>query len=170
MSRSREGVLTSHPYYGAKSSIPARPKKNISSRRHAGIGKPVPLIRQAQPNRPRPSWGDVEAKLSAVQRQSEEGMRILLIIVAACALGGCVHTQARDDAACRSYGAKRGTELYTVCRMQIEAHRQNNLAVAAAAFGSLAETERQRVQAMRPPRSTNCTANTFGYNTTMHCW
>jgi hypothetical protein len=97
-------------------------------------------------------------------------MRIPLMIAAACALGGCVHTQAQDDATCRNYGAKRGTELYTVCRMQIEAHRQNNLANAAAAFRSLAETERQRVQAMRPPRLTNCTANTFGNNTTMQCW
>jgi hypothetical protein len=42
-------MLTSHSYYGASSSIPARPRKNISLRGHAGIGKPVPLIRQAQP-------------------------------------------------------------------------------------------------------------------------
>ena len=66
--------------------------------------------------------------------------------------------------------------------MQIETHRQNNFAIAAAAFESLAETERQRVQAMRPgqamrpvqamrpPRLTNCTANSFGYNTTIQCW
>jgi hypothetical protein len=33
-------------HYGARSSIPARPTKNIFSRRYAGIGKPVPLIRQ----------------------------------------------------------------------------------------------------------------------------
>jgi hypothetical protein len=85
-------------------------------------------------------------------------MRIPLIIAAAWALGGCVHTQARDDATCRSYGARPGTELYTVCRMQITAHRQNNFAAAAAAF-----------RAMRP-RLTNCTATTFGYNTTMQCW
>ena len=32
-------------------------KKIIYSRRHAGIGSPVPLIRQAQPNRPHSSQG-----------------------------------------------------------------------------------------------------------------
>jgi len=42
----------SQHYDGATKSIPARPRKNISSRRHAGIGRPVPLIRQAQPTRP----------------------------------------------------------------------------------------------------------------------
>src|SRR6516162_3541714 len=74
-SRSRERARTSHPHYGARSSFPARPSKNIFSRRHAGIGKSVPLIRQARPIRLRPLRGDVEAKLSAVQRQSEEGMQ-----------------------------------------------------------------------------------------------
>jgi hypothetical protein len=48
-------MRTSHPYYGAKMSIPARPRKNIFSRRHTGIGNPVPLIQQAQPTRLRPS-------------------------------------------------------------------------------------------------------------------
>jgi hypothetical protein len=61
MSHPRERVQTSHRYYGATSSIPARPRKNIFWRRHAGIGKPVPLIRQVQPTRPRPSRGDLEA-------------------------------------------------------------------------------------------------------------
>jgi hypothetical protein len=65
----------SHPRglvsYGARTSIPARLRKNIFSRRHAGIGRPVPLIRQRQPTCPRPSRGDLEAKLSAAQRQSE---------------------------------------------------------------------------------------------------
>ena len=97
-------------------------------------------------------------------------IRILSILATACALGGCVHTQAQDDATCRSYGAKLGTELYTVCRMRIAAHRQNNFANAAAAFRSLSENELQRVQAMRPPRPTNCTANSIGYNTTIQCW
>ena len=54
MSHPRGRVRTSHPYYGAKTSIPARPRKNIFSRRHAGIGKPMPLIRQEHPTRPRP--------------------------------------------------------------------------------------------------------------------
>ena len=58
-------------HYGARSSFPARPSKNIFSRKHAGIGKAVPLIRQAQPNRPRPLQGDLEAKVCAFQRQSE---------------------------------------------------------------------------------------------------
>jgi hypothetical protein len=48
-------------------------EKNIFSRRHVGIGKPVPLIRQAQPTRLRPSRDDFEARLSEVQRQSEQG-------------------------------------------------------------------------------------------------
>ena len=53
-------------HYDARSSFPARPSKNIFSRKHAGIGKAVPLIRQAQPNRPRPLQGDLEAKVCAV--------------------------------------------------------------------------------------------------------
>ena len=57
-------------HYGARSSFPARPSKNIS-RGHAGIGKPVPLIREAQPNRPRPLQGDLEAQVCAVQREWE---------------------------------------------------------------------------------------------------
>src|SRR6516162_1447737 len=65
-SRSRERARTSHPHYGVRSSFPARPSKNIFSRGHAGIGKPVPLIRQAQPNRPRPLQGDLETKVCGV--------------------------------------------------------------------------------------------------------
>ena len=44
-------------YYGPRSSIPARPKKIFFREGHAGIGKPVPLIRQAQPNPPSPLTG-----------------------------------------------------------------------------------------------------------------
>ena len=34
-------------HYDARSSFPARPSKNIFSRKHAGIGKAVPLIQQS---------------------------------------------------------------------------------------------------------------------------
>src|SRR5262245_21692455 len=61
MSRSRERVRTSHRYYGATSSFPARPRKNISSRGHAGIGKSVPLYSAGATNSPSPSRGDLEA-------------------------------------------------------------------------------------------------------------
>jgi hypothetical protein len=61
MSRSRERVRTSHRYYGATSSFPARPRKNISSRGHAGIGKSVPLYSAGATISPSPSRGDLEA-------------------------------------------------------------------------------------------------------------
>jgi hypothetical protein len=45
-------------HYGARSSIPATAQQKYVFTRHAGIGKPVPLIRQAQPIRLRPLPGD----------------------------------------------------------------------------------------------------------------
>ena len=101
-------------------------------------------------------------------------MRILFIVAAACALAGCIHTQAQDDATCKSYDAKPGTQLYTLCRMQLNAQRQERLTTATRAFQSLSESDRQRpvlpAPQVRMPSMTTCNASTFGNNTTMHCW
>jgi hypothetical protein len=59
MPHSRERVRTSHLRRDILESGTAQKKYFVA--KHAGIGKPVPLIRQVQPTRPRPSRGDLEA-------------------------------------------------------------------------------------------------------------
>jgi hypothetical protein len=60
-------------------------------------------------------------------------MRAVIVFIALLSLAGCAgHGPTRDyvgeadDAKCRSYGAKPGTDAYVACRSRIGAARQND--------------------------------------------
>jgi hypothetical protein len=60
-------------------------------------------------------------------------MKATVVFVALLSLAGCTsHGPTRDyvgeadDAKCRSYGAKPGTDAYVACRSRIGAARENN--------------------------------------------
>lgn len=45
---------------------------------------------------------------------------MIVVVAAAAALSGCLSSEeiaARDDAKCRSYGARKGTDTYVRCRI-----------------------------------------------------
>jgi hypothetical protein len=72
-SRSRERVRTYHSHYGVRSSFPARQKKIFFREGTPELARPCRLFDRGNQTRPRPSQGDLEAKVCAVQRQSEQG-------------------------------------------------------------------------------------------------
>lgn len=68
-------------------------------------------------------------------------MRILMVLALGGLLAGCVTAAEQDaqhasseDARCRSFGAKPGTDAYTSCRVQLSNQRN---AVKAAVAGAL---------------------------------
>jgi len=98
-------------------------------------------------------------------------MRILVIALALTAMGGCAQQWAEaDDATCRSYGARPGTDGYARCRMfKDEQRRQAFAQMGRAMQEAAAASERAQAEAMaNRPRQTTC--NRFGSQINCTTW
>jgi hypothetical protein len=94
-------------------------------------------------------------------------MRIILAIVLALPLAGCLGPMSaeqiaakkaewatKDDETCRSYGAKPGTDIYIQCRMTQQQSR--DAADNAAAAAPVVVNNSTAVPASDAPRLRNC--------------
>lgn len=66
-------------------------------------------------------------------------MRVIVVLAGFLLLSGCVTAEqqmAKDDAACLSYGAQKGSDAYVACRMQLTQNRSNANMVNSLSPGS----------------------------------
>ncbi len=90
-------------------------------------------------------------------------MRTVTVILAGLLLASCAaHFDKADHDRCLSYGATRGTPMYTACRLHVEQQRRN--AIADAFDGAAGGFQQSR----RSPVS--CTSNRYGNTVTTNCY
>lgn len=113
-------------------------------------------------------------------------MRLLLTVLACVAVGGCVskarqqqqaaEVNAKDEAYCRSIGAKPGSESYTNCRLILRreaAQKEAADGLAAQQTGNAMSAVGAALLAPQPQtyqRPLNCTSRTMYGTTTTQCF
>lgn len=105
-------------------------------------------------------------------------MSRLLIVLCGLALSGCISPErqaemkaaadARNDATCRGYGARPGSDAYVNCRLTIDQANEAQSRRASAESGRQLQAIGQQMMTGQP--SVRCTSNTFGTQTTTNCY
>ncbi len=105
-------------------------------------------------------------------------MSRLLIVLCGLALSGCISPEqqaamkaeidARNDATCRGYGARPGSDAYVNCRLTIDQNVAAENARVSAESGAKLRAIGQQMMTGQP--SVRCTSNTFGTQTTTNCY